>query len=127
MLLPSSLTVGNEPGAAKVEQFIADGVCLSTVNWAEVLSKLSDRGQSVQSTVKELTASGLISGVIELFPLTAEDAQMMAQLREKTKAFGLSLADRACISLALRLKLPVVTADRTWMRVKLAITVHCIR
>jgi len=119
--------LGNEPGAEKVEHCIAGGVCLSAINWAEVLSKLSDRGQSVQSVVKELSASGLIAGAIELFPFTAEDSQIVAHLREKTKAFGLSLADRACIALAIRLKLPVFTADRTWMRIKLSIPVRNIR
>jgi PIN domain nuclease of toxin-antitoxin system len=119
--------LGNEPGAETVENFIGDGVCLSTVNWAEVLSKLNDRGQSVQLVVKELTASALIGGAIELLPFTAEDSQIVAQLRDKTKSTGLSLADRACMALALRLKLPIVTADRVWMQVKLGTTVKCIR
>jgi PIN domain nuclease of toxin-antitoxin system len=119
--------LGNERGAERVEEAIAKGVCLSTINWAEVLSKLSDRGQSVNSAVKELVSSGLIAGAIELFPFTADDSQTVGQLRVKTKRFGLSLADRACLALALRLSLPIITSDRSWLQLKLGIIVHSIR
>jgi PIN domain nuclease of toxin-antitoxin system len=44
-----------------------------------------------------------------------------------TKAHGLSLADRACLALAKRLDLPVVTADRDWAGLDLGITVQLIR
>lgn len=40
-----------------------------------------------------------------------------AQLRKQTKSFGLSLADRACLSLARIMDLPVVTADKCWVEI----------
>jgi len=119
--------LGNEKGAEIVEKAIAQGVFLSTINWTEVLSKLSDRGQDIKSIVMELTSSGLIAGAIELCPFTVDDSQIAAQLRLKTKSLGISLADRACLALALRLKLPVLTSDRSWTQLKLGITIRDIR
>jgi PIN domain nuclease of toxin-antitoxin system len=119
--------LGDEQGAAEVEEAIAVGACLSSINWAEVLSKLSDRGKSPQTTLKELSAEGLINGAIELFPFTADDALSVAQLRNKTKAIGMSLADRACIALALRLNLPAITSDRSWLQLKSNVSIRCIR
>ena len=46
---------------------------------------------------------------------------MRGLLAPLTKPFGLSLADRACLVLARRLGLPVVTADRAWAKLDLGI------
>jgi PIN domain nuclease of toxin-antitoxin system len=119
--------LGNEQGADKVENTIANGACISTVNWAEVLSKLTDRGQSVKAITKELITEGLIGEAIELVPFTADDAEIAAELRAKTKSLGLSLADRSCLALGLRLKLPVITSDKSWAKLKLDIAVRSIR
>ena len=48
-------------------------------------------------------------------------------LRPKTKALGLSLGDRACLALAQRQALPVLTADKTWKQLDLAIEVQLLR
>ncbi|MFM9103620.1 MAG: PIN domain nuclease, partial [Cyanobium sp.] len=45
-------------------------------------------------------------------PCSAEEADTAALLWPQTRPLGLSLADRACRSLALRLNLPVLTCDR---------------
>lgn len=42
-----------------------------------------------------------------------------------TAAF--SLGDRACLALAMELKLPVVTADRAWIDLDLGIDICVIR
>ncbi|MCP4421465.1 MAG: type II toxin-antitoxin system VapC family toxin, partial [Chloroflexi bacterium] len=44
-----------------------------------------------------------------------------------TKPFGLSIADRACLSLAMVRKIPVFTADRIWQQVGLEIEINLIR
>jgi ribonuclease VapC len=41
-------------------------------------------------------------------------ARRAGALRPATKSLGLSLGDRACLALAQRVGLPVLTADRTW-------------
>jgi ribonuclease VapC len=48
-------------------------------------------------------------------------------MRPLTKAQGLSLADRACLALARRLDIPVITADREWAGLDLDITIRLIR
>jgi ribonuclease VapC len=119
--------LGNEVGARKVEDAIASGACLSVVNWAEVLSILGERGQDVVSVSADLRLNGLVGGAIELIPFTFDDAELVATLRAITKRFGLSLGDRACLALALRLKLPVLTSDRSWTKLDLGISLHSIR
>jgi ribonuclease VapC len=48
-------------------------------------------------------------------------------MRRATRAQGLSLGDRACLALAERLALPVLTADRVWADLDLGIEVVLIR
>ena len=62
-----------------------------------------------------------------LEPLTETDCLEIARLRPLTKARGLSLADRACLALARRLEIPVLTADRDWADLNLGVTVQLIR
>lgn len=56
-------------------------------------------------------------------PLTEADCVEVARLRPMT----LSLADRACLALAKRLAVPVLTADRTWTQADLEVAVRLIR
>jgi ribonuclease VapC len=45
----------------------------------------------------------------------------------RIRHYGLSLGDRACLALAMELKLPVVTADRAWIDLDLGIDICVIR
>jgi PIN domain nuclease of toxin-antitoxin system len=45
----------------------------------------------------------------------------------QTRARGLSLADRACLSLGLRLNLPVHTCDRAWAGLALPLEIQLLR
>ena len=94
----------------------ADYVCgrlplcrISAVNLAEVASILSDRGASdfaISETLTELD--------IDCVPFDALQALVSTSLRRETRAFGLSLGDRACLSLARTLGIAALTADRAW-------------
>ena len=40
---------------------------------------------------------------------------------------GLSLGDRACLALARARSVPALTADRTWSRLELGISIEVVR
>ena len=44
-----------------------------------------------------------------------------------TRAQGLSLGDRACLALALRLGLPALTTDRAWVELDVGVAVRAAR
>lgn len=56
-----------------------------------------------------------------------QQAQVNAELRPLSKAFGLSLGDRACLALGLVQNLPVMTADRVWSDVPSKVVMRVIR
>jgi len=62
-----------------------------------------------------------------VIPFTAEDAVTAAKIWSPGRRVGLSLGDRACLSLAHRLRLPALTADRMWSALGLDIDVRLIR
>lgn len=114
----------NEPGAEAVVDAITATAAVSVVNWAETLSKVAADGDDPQQVADSLQTS---DSPLILEPLTDADCVEIARLRPLTKALGLSLADRACLALARRLEIPVVTADRDWADLNLGTTVQLIR
>jgi PIN domain nuclease of toxin-antitoxin system len=118
----------DEQGSMMVDEALARGAVMNAVNWAEVLSRLTDEtGEEVDSIIRRLTEEGLVGGLLDLLPLTVEDAVTIAQLRSTTRPHGLSLADRACLATGLRLGLTVLTADRTWDNLSLQTVIRVIR
>jgi len=81
------------------------GAAISVANWAEVLSKLAERGEDPEVAAAEMKGAELVGQVIVVEPMTEDDCIAIARLRRTTKAQGLSLADRACLALAERLGL----------------------
>jgi PIN domain nuclease of toxin-antitoxin system len=64
---------------------------------------------------------------LTIIPFDIELAYQAGLLRSLTKQAGLSLGDRACLALAWRLKLPVLTTDKVWGKLSLGITIQVIR
>jgi hypothetical protein len=64
---------------------------------------------------------------LAILPFTAEEAEIAGQIWQQTRQYGLSLGDRACLSLGIRLNAQVLTADQVWSDLNLPITVHIIR
>ena len=100
----------NEPGADYVAAALP-GALLSSVNLAEVVTKLRERGLSA-SEGRELVES---LGVV-VVDFDADQAEATAELRESTRSLGLSLGDRACLALARRRNCPALTADAAWLK-----------
>jgi ribonuclease VapC len=119
--------LNDEAGADLVEDALRRRSAISSVNLAEVLSKLADSGKNPEDVIENLKRRGLLGGNLVVSSLGADDAVIIATLHRSTKAHGLSLGDRACLGLALRLRLPAVTADRAWLRLKVAVKVETIR
>ena len=119
--------LGNETGAAVVADAIAAGATMSTVNLAEVLSTLATRGKDPIEVVSDLTERGLLDGAVTVEPFTTADATEAARLRPLTRSAGLSLADRACLTVARRLAAPLLTADHAWSGLGLGVDVRAIR
>jgi ribonuclease VapC len=119
--------LNDEAGADVVEDALFRGSAISAVNLAEVLSKLAEVGEDPQAVTENLKRRGLLGGNLVVSPLGEDDAVIIARLYRGTKAHGLSLGDRACLGLALRLKIPALTADRAWSRLKVAVKIEPIR
>src|SRR5438132_10915495 len=92
----------DEPGSEEAERFLVEGV-IGAANWSEVLQKARQHGSEPGLVARLLTSFGL-----QVSSVTAEDAELAAGLWEKGSP--LSLADRLCLALGLRLGLPVATA-----------------
>ena len=57
----------------------------------------------------------------------ADLAYVAGLLRPATRRAGLSLGDRACLALALRLEVEALTADRSWADLELDVPVRVVR
>ncbi len=116
-----------EPGGAIVRDEIGLGAIINSVNYAEALSRLVDIGELPDTLSRGLRERGFVGDLLEVVPLTEEDSVMIAQLRSLTRARGLSLGDRACLATGIRLRRPVITADRGWAELDVGISIRLIR
>ena len=113
-----------EPAIVGLREAIQANSVMCTVNYSEAVSKYEDLTGSFRDGV--LLVRRMV-GFQNLVPFDIDLAERAAELRASTRAFGLSLGDRACLALAQRLRLPVVTAERTWAKLNLGIEVQLVR
>jgi PIN domain nuclease of toxin-antitoxin system len=106
--------LNGERGEKKVIPILAESA-ISSVNLTEVAAKLLEAG--IDEAGAQLAVS--ILGIGEIVDFTEDLAWEAARLRPLTKQHGLSLGDRACLALAMKLKIPAVTADKEWSKLKL--------
>lgn len=96
---------------------------MSAVNWSEVRQKSTQHGVDGRQLLSSVLDAGL-----DIMDLTVDRAERIADLWPATRPLGLSLGDRACLALALELRRPAVTADRSWSRLEIdGLVVHCLR
>jgi PIN domain nuclease of toxin-antitoxin system len=110
-----------EEGHERVERLL-DGSCMSSVNLSEVISRFVRDGHDAQMVRDRLSSLRL-----EIVPFDDRDAMLAASLLPATRPLGLSLADRACLALALRMELPAVTADRAWKDLDVDVEIEVVR
>jgi PIN domain nuclease of toxin-antitoxin system len=114
--------INNEPGAEKLTPDLLARAVVSTVNLAEVQTKLVSRGWTSEQAWEDAT-----SPVREVVPFDEEQARMAGDLVIQTRHLGLSLGDRACLALGMVLKVPVYTAENVWKKLKVSIRILVIR
>lgn len=111
--------VQGEPGADEVESLL-DGASMSSVNLSEVIQKGEQHDVNTEGLEYDLEALG-----IEFRDFGVAAARPTAELW--ATGSGLSLGDRACLSLAVELELPAVTADRRWAAIEVPVPVRVVR
>jgi PIN domain nuclease of toxin-antitoxin system len=118
----------DEQGSTIVIEALAAGAAVSVFNWAEVLSKTAADGADPSLVASRLNEHPETTDVtIRLEAPDADECIAIARLRPITRPQGLSLADRACLTLANRLGVPALTADRTWAAAQVDAEVRLIR
>jgi PIN domain nuclease of toxin-antitoxin system len=111
-----------EPGADKLPPELLAKALMSSVNLAEVQSKLVALGWDADQAWKDCT--GFVDQVV---PFTMEQAKRTGDLVSATRSLGLSLGDRVCLALALEQNAPVYTTDRSWRHLKLDLKIIVLR
>ena len=111
----------NEAGGEKVFEHLADSL-LSAVNLSEILSKIIERGMTLEEATEALAEFPC-----EIVPFDGTYAALTAALRVPTRPIGLSFGDRACLALGMETGFPVVTADRQWDQCGLDVQIIQIR
>jgi ribonuclease VapC len=99
----------DEPGSDEAEPLLMEGI-IGATNWSEVLQKARQHGAESGLVARLLSSFGL-----RVADVTSDDAKRAAELWRPGST--LSLADRLCLALGLRLGLAVVTADVSWQSV----------
>jgi PIN domain nuclease of toxin-antitoxin system len=98
-----------EPGYQRVAELLEKSV-ISSVNFAEIFNKLVQKASAEEAW-----------GFLRPLKLRVEDwteamAYQSAEFTQFNKSHGLSLGDRACLTLAKQLRATAVTSDRAWRR-----------
>ena len=101
---------------------ILDDALISTVNAAEVGSKLAEEGAPEDDIAAVIEALH-----VSIVPFEKRHFLRAASLRPITKRAGLSLGARACLATAELLGAVAVTADRAWSKLKLPVKVQMVR
>lgn len=114
--------LNQEQGAEKLTPDLLIHATASTLNLAEVYTKMVSRGGDPDEAWEDT-----LSAVQEAVPFTAEQARIAGNLVSQTRRFGLSLGDRACLALGTALRAPVYTTDRAWKKLKIGVRIHVLR
>lgn len=99
-----------------------EGAVVSSVNLSEVIARLSDLTAGNAQVAELIQPLRFQTAVFD-----RTDAWRAGLLRTATRSLGLSFGDRACLALAQRLELPVLTADRLWTSLDVGVEIVLCR
>ena len=114
--------INAEPGAEKLTPDLLARAVASSVNLAEVQTKLVSRGWTSSDAWEDAT-----SPIREIISFDQEQARIAGDLVTQTRLLGLSLGDRACLALGMALRVPVYTAEKLWKKLRVGVRIHLIR
>ncbi|PWR00295.1 type II toxin-antitoxin system VapC family toxin [Leucothrix pacifica] len=113
----------DQTGAEKVAPILESGAAvISSANYAETVSKLFDLkmpSEAIQTTMDNLE--------MECIALSEQQAFIAGELRLASKAYGLSLGDRACLALGIETGYAIYTAAKAWAKVPVECEIILIR
>jgi PIN domain nuclease of toxin-antitoxin system len=112
----------NEQGIEKVQEALEQEAMMSTVNVAEVVTKLTQRGLTIEEVSLALENLAIV-----LLDFDEQQAIHTGDMVRQTAGKGLSLGDRACLVLAMQLAATVLTTDRVWKALKIPVLIEIIR
>lgn len=113
--------LNGEAGAARVVAALPSAV-IGAVNLAEVVTKLRERGLSVEEVDEALGGLHL-----DVHSFSLAQAHATGHLRPATRAQGLSLGDRACLAVAAELDATALTTNQAWAGVDAGVVIELIR
>jgi ribonuclease VapC len=112
-----------EPGGDRVRSELSDAI-MSSVNLAEVVAHYARNG-AVEDDIREVLGPLPFARI----PFDDDFAFDCGLMLPATRSAGLSLGDRACLTLAKRTGLRALTADRSWAAVgeRLGVSIEVLR
>lgn len=115
--------IKEEFGFEEALEYLQNQVWMSSINLAEFFAWAMLHSDSKEKELLEFIKDLKIQ-VVDFDLKTALDS---AKIITKTKQYGLSLGDRACLMLGKNLNLPVITCDKVWDKVKMGCEVVVLR
>jgi PIN domain nuclease of toxin-antitoxin system len=112
----------DERGGENLTAEIFATAVVSTVNLAEVQTKLVQMGRNPEDAWADALSLGILAE-----PYTSEHAKTTGNLLTTTEPYGLSLGVRSCLALAIVLNAPVYTTEQAWKDLKVGVPIHVIR
>jgi ribonuclease VapC len=110
-----------EPGQDVVERHLEEAA-ISIINFSEAAFVLARNGMPLPE-VKRLLDNILQNRV----DYDEEQMWIATDIYLKTRPFGLSFGDCACLALGSKLRVPVLTTEKTWLKANLDIAIELIR
>ncbi len=96
-----------EPGHEVVREWLHNSA-MSAINFAEVLQKLVEKPQ------EQRLLNAVVSNLrIDVLEFNRKHAEQVAAIYPNAHR-GISIADRACMAVAIQERLPIVTDDHEW-------------
>ena len=95
---------------------------MSAVNVSEAVAKSVENGAD-----PDIVRERILDQEMVILPFEQDDAFTAGNLRSTTREFGLSFGDRACLALAQRLDMPVLTSDLAWHGLDIGVELIFIR